>query len=205
MPEEPVLNLTEPGPCDAGKPELHAPTEQPPAALVCPRCRFAIGSADDLRCPECGAAVRLGYIGHWVVDTKRLMKRATLFLFVLSFVHFGAAAYMLWGDIAGWYFHRWWTSDVGWLTQLVMAFEETWEAERWPHWAGAGATMLLACYAVWVTKKNLLPRSENTDPETDHAFLAWRRVKRLAILTIMVAGVHLAMNWVYYRYIWWWY
>ena len=140
-----------------------------------------------------------------MIDSKRLMKRATLVLFVLSLLHFGAAAYMLFGDIANWYFHRWWTSDIGWLTQVVMAFEEVWEPNRWPHWAAAGVTMLLACYAVWVTKKNLLPRSENTDAETDHAAMAWKRAFRLALLTVIVAGAHLAMNWVYYRYFWRWY
>lgn len=185
-------------------PALSEPAK-PGHNLACPRCRYAIGAPETDCCPECGTTLRLGFVGHWMIDSRRLMKRATLFLFVLSLLHFGTAAYMLLGSILDWFFHGAWATDAGWLTLAVMAVEEIWEPERWPHWAAAGVTMLLTCYAVWVTKKNLLPRSENTDAETDHAAMAWRRVKRLAILTIAVAAVHLVMNWVFYRYIWYWY
>ncbi|MCC5786093.1 MAG: hypothetical protein JJU33_05270 [Phycisphaerales bacterium] len=171
-------------------------------SFVCPRCRFAVGTPDAPNCPECGVALRLGYVGHWVVDSKRWMRRITILLLAIALLLFGTTVLVVVYEIAHRRPFRAQATDVGWLTQLVIAAEAVWHRAPWPQLVTYLATAPLACYALWVAKRNLLPHGENTDPEKNHATAAWKRISRLLKLTVALLILRLAMQWEYIRNYW---
>jgi hypothetical protein len=198
MPEQSATSQAEPDPVDAGEPKPQRPDEQPPAALACPRCRFAVGSADAPHCPECGVALRSGFVGCWVIDSGRWIRRMTLGLLVLSALYFSGALFLHLSELFYWYRISPDLQLIGLPVTILISFVPMDGWMPWWTWLSIGSCLTLLSAAAWVTKRNFsaLPNDHPALPQEGDG--AARRLFYLMLCVLLVSLVVIAAPFWYF-------
>lgn len=165
---------------------------KPEHVLDCPWCRYSIATPDAGVCPECGRALRLGYINGWTVQSERWLKRLSLCSLALAVLHLGAS--LVWPVVEVGYWYSWTHfGDEGWFTDFVVMFLEAWAALHiyWPMFIGLVLSPLLLIAVLLGSFRNLRLVSSKREPEPTATDRAWRRVFVMLLLIASVTAVQL--------------
>lgn len=167
-------------------------------SFVCPRCRFAVGTPDAPNCPECGFGLRSGFVGCWVIDSRRWIRRMSLGLLVLSALYFSGALFWHLYELLYWYRISPDLQIIGLPVTILISFVPMYGWLPWWTWLSIGSCLTLLIAAGWVTKKNFssLPNDHPALPEEGER--AARRLFYLMLFVLLVSLVIIAAPFWYF-------